>query len=50
MDGMHQSIERGSTAAWSAGFSHREFIHDEAFGGILLLVCVVIALIRANSP
>src|SRR5918993_2761741 len=34
----------------SQGFSLREFIHDEAFGGILLLVCALAALIWANSP
>jgi NhaA family Na+:H+ antiporter len=33
----------------SQGFSLREFIHDEAFGGILLLVCALTALIWANS-
>jgi NhaA family Na+:H+ antiporter len=30
--------------------SIREFIHDEAFGGILLLICALVALIWANSP
>jgi Na+:H+ antiporter, NhaA family len=34
----------------SEGFSLREFIHDEAFGGILLLLCALAALIWANSP
>src|SRR5688500_9368126 len=34
----------------SQGFSLREFVHDEASGGILLLVCAVIALAWANSP
>ena len=34
----------------SQGFSLREFIHDEAFSGILLLVCALIALVWANSP
>ncbi len=34
----------------SQGFSLREFIHDEAFGGALLLVCALTALIWANSP
>jgi NhaA family Na+:H+ antiporter len=34
----------------SQGFSLREFIHDEAFSGILLLVCALIALLWANSP
>jgi Na+:H+ antiporter, NhaA family len=37
-------------AVESQGFSLREFIHDEAFGGILLLVCALTALIWANSP
>jgi NhaA family Na+:H+ antiporter len=37
-------------AARTNGFSLREFIHDEAFGGILLLVCALIALLWANSP
>jgi NhaA family Na+:H+ antiporter len=32
------------------GFSLGEFIHDEAFGGILLLICALAALIWANSP
>lgn len=32
------------------GFSIREFTHNEASGGILLLACAVIALIWANSP
>ncbi len=31
-------------------FSLRTFIHDEAFGGILLLACAVVALVWANSP
>jgi NhaA family Na+:H+ antiporter len=30
-------------------FSLREFLHDEAFGGILLLACAVAALVWANS-
>jgi NhaA family Na+:H+ antiporter len=34
----------------SQGFSLREFIHDEAFSGILLLLCALIALLWANSP
>ncbi len=32
------------------GFSLREFMHDEAFGGILLLGCAIAALVWANSP
>jgi NhaA family Na+:H+ antiporter len=47
---MHQRVECGRTAARSAGFSLREFLHDEAFGGILLLFCALAALIWANSP
>jgi Na+:H+ antiporter, NhaA family len=31
------------------GFALREFIHDEAFGGALLLFCALTALIWANS-
>ena len=31
-------------------FSLREFIHDEAFGGFLLLACALTALGWANSP
>ena len=31
-------------------FSLRAFIHDEAFGGILLLACAIVALVWANSP
>ena len=38
------------SAAQSEGFSLREFIHDEAFGGILLLACALTALLWANSP
>src|ERR671915_1796004 len=40
----------GGEAVESQGFSLREFVHDEAFGGILLLVCALTALIWANSP
>jgi NhaA family Na+:H+ antiporter len=46
-------LAEASTSADTApsqGFSLREFIHDEAFGGILLLVCALAALIWANSP
>jgi len=44
---------RTSPAAPSGGagvFSLRAFLHHEAFGGILLLACAVIALAWANSP
>jgi NhaA family Na+:H+ antiporter len=34
----------------SQGFSLREFFHDEAFGGVLLFACALVALIWANSP
>ncbi|MBA3335992.1 MAG: Na+/H+ antiporter NhaA [Chloroflexia bacterium] len=34
----------------SGSFSLREFVHNEAFGGILLLACAMIALVWANSP
>jgi NhaA family Na+:H+ antiporter len=34
----------------SQGFSLREFLHDESFSGILLLVCAAAALLWANSP
>jgi NhaA family Na+:H+ antiporter len=37
------AVERG-------GFSLREFIHEEAFGGVLLLLCALAALVWANSP
>ena len=40
---MHEAESDG--VAQSEGFSLREFIHDEAFGGILLLVCAIAALI-----
>jgi Na+:H+ antiporter, NhaA family len=46
---MHQSVERDRDTAPSQGFSLREFVHDEAFGGILLLVCALAALLWANS-
>jgi Na+:H+ antiporter, NhaA family len=47
---MQQGTERASATEGSDGFSLREFIHDEAFGGILLLVCALVALLWANSP
>ena len=47
---MRQGAEQVSATDGSDGFSLREFIHDEAFGGILLLVCALIALLWANSP
>jgi Na+:H+ antiporter, NhaA family len=47
---MQQGTERASATEGSDGFSLREFIHDEAVGGILLLVCALVALLWANSP
>ena len=38
-----EDVSRGSV-------SLRAFIHDEAFGGILLLACAIVALVWANSP
>ena len=38
-----EDMSRGSV-------SLRAFIHDEAFGGILLLACAIVALVWANSP
>jgi NhaA family Na+:H+ antiporter len=47
---LRQGTEQASATDGSGGFSLREFIHDEAFGGILLLVCALAALLWANSP
>jgi Na+:H+ antiporter, NhaA family len=47
---MPPNAEITADAAPPQGFSLREFIHDEAFGGLLLLLCALIALIWANSP
>jgi NhaA family Na+:H+ antiporter len=47
---MDKEASRAGDSARSQGFSLREFVHDEAFGGILLLLCALIALIWANSP
>jgi NhaA family Na+:H+ antiporter len=43
------SGENGS-AGNGGSFSLREFVHDQAFGGILLLAAAVAALAWANSP
>lgn len=43
MAGTHQSSSR------RAGFSITEFVHHQAFGGILLLVCAIVAFVWANS-
>ncbi|HYO29664.1 MAG TPA: Na+/H+ antiporter NhaA [Thermomicrobiales bacterium] len=37
-------------AGGDGGFSLREFVHDQAFGGILLLAAALVALVWANSP
>ncbi|MCD6033611.1 MAG: Na+/H+ antiporter NhaA [Thermomicrobiales bacterium] len=47
---MQEGMESAGAIDRSDGFSLREFIHDEAFGGILLLVCALIALLWVNSP
>src|SRR5829696_8646485 len=47
---MQEGMESAGAIDRSDGFSLREFIHDEALGGILLLVCALIALLWANSP
>jgi NhaA family Na+:H+ antiporter len=49
-DAVVKEASRAGDSARSQGFSLREFVHDEAFGGILLLLCALIALIWANSP
>jgi NhaA family Na+:H+ antiporter len=40
----------GSSESGLGVFPLREFLHDEAFGGILLLACAIAALAWANSP
>ncbi|MBA3415571.1 MAG: Na+/H+ antiporter NhaA [Chloroflexia bacterium] len=47
---MDDGLETIKGTARLEGFSLREFIHDEAFGGILLLLCALAALVWANSP
>jgi Na+:H+ antiporter, NhaA family len=47
---MRRETDSVSGSARAEGFSLREFIHDEAFGGILLLVSALTALVWANSP
>ena len=47
---MQEGMESTGAIDRANGFSLREFIHDEAFGGILLLVCALIALLWVNSP
>lgn len=43
-------LGRGLKSQPLGAFSIREFAHNEAAGGILLLACALIALIWANSP
>jgi NhaA family Na+:H+ antiporter len=47
---MQEGTESTGARERSEGFSLREFIHDEAFSGILLLLCALTALLWANSP
>ncbi|MDQ3224579.1 MAG: Na+/H+ antiporter NhaA [Gemmatimonadota bacterium] len=47
---MQQDTDRIGITERAEGFSLREFVHDEAFSGILLLLCALTALIWANSP
>jgi NhaA family Na+:H+ antiporter len=47
---MAHGAGRDPDASADNGFSLRRFLHHEAFGGVLLLACAVIALIWANSP
>lgn len=47
---MQQSSERSDRWGRLTGFTLREFVHAEAFGGVLLLICALVALIWANSP
>lgn len=46
----NQPAESPSTRQPVSAFSIREFVHNEAFGGVLLLVCAVVAFAWANSP
>ncbi|MCC6313303.1 MAG: Na+/H+ antiporter NhaA [Thermomicrobiales bacterium] len=41
---------RVNGAATLGSFSLREFLHNEAFGGVLLLAAALVALLWANSP
>jgi NhaA family Na+:H+ antiporter len=47
---MAQGAGQGPDASPDNGFSLRTFLHHEAFGGVLLLACAVVALLWANSP
>jgi NhaA family Na+:H+ antiporter len=52
----HDSVREGTYyAPWERSFARittpfEDFLHDETAGGLLLLLCTVIALILANSP
>ncbi|MCC6793035.1 MAG: Na+/H+ antiporter NhaA, partial [Thermomicrobiales bacterium] len=46
----HDRHEHDHASNHRGAFSIREFAHNEASSGILLLVCALIALIWANSP
>ncbi|MFN8677641.1 MAG: Na+/H+ antiporter NhaA [Thermomicrobiales bacterium] len=47
---MAHGAGHGTDASSANGFSIRTFLHHEAFGGVLLLACAVLALLWANSP
>lgn len=47
---MHAIAEPAENGTRAGGFSLREFFHAEAFSGILLLGCALVALAWANSP
>jgi NhaA family Na+:H+ antiporter len=47
---MAHSAGHGPDESSNNGFSLRSFLHHEAFGGVLLLLCAMIALLWANSP
>ena len=49
-DERQQDVAREQRLAGRAVFPHRQFLHNEAAGGILLLLCALVALIWANSP
>ena len=47
---MAHDAGHGTDASTENGFSLRTFLHHEAFSGVLLLACAVVALLWANSP
>jgi NhaA family Na+:H+ antiporter len=47
---MAHGAGRNPDASPDNGFALRSFLHHEAFGGVLLLCCAVVALLWANSP